>query len=608
VAETTETPELAVPSFLLVTFDTTRADRIGAYGYKRANTPTLDRLAAQGVLFESALAPTPTTLPSHASILTGTYPTAHGIHDNAGFVLTENATLVSEVFRRRGWRTAAFAASYVLDASFGLDQGFEIYRGPPPIWVGGIHSARRSAREVVTDAIAWFAALDPSEHFFVWIHFYDPHQPLAERDEQGNEIQDPYQEAISIGDQELGRLLTFLERRGMTENLLTVTTADHGESIGEHGEKTHGIFLYQAVMRVPLIFAGGPASRWKGVRVGRPVTTAAIAPTLLELARLPRSEMPEARLSPLLSMDRENPTSEMDEALYLQSFMPYYAYRWHGFESVIWKGYKLIQGSSPELYALKDDPAESRDLADEQPSRVGDLKARLAGLIAEHQPLGWAESRNVDEKESRLLASLGYVVGTVGGNPLDATLPDPREKLGEIEILAEATRYLTRWFEVKSKATTSWQRDQEGRKFLETAKAIAMPLQESEAPDILLLRAVIEYEFGNPSAAIPLLKQIVREAPRAATFRGKLAEAYWKAGRREDATREQRTAISLAPQQPVYYQALIQWHLDSGDIEQASRWMDRFSDAMKDATPEHLEAKNWIAEQQRLIHASKRTD
>jgi len=131
-AEPAKSSEQAAPSILLVTFDTTRADRIGAYGYARAATPTLDRLAAQGVLFETALAPTPITLPSHASILTGTYPTAHGVHDNAGFALAENATLVSEVFRQRGWRTAAFVASYVLDNSFGLDQGFEIYRGPPP--------------------------------------------------------------------------------------------------------------------------------------------------------------------------------------------------------------------------------------------------------------------------------------------------------------------------------------------------------------------------------------------------------------------------------------------------------------------------------------------
>ena len=607
-AETIKTPEHAAPSFLLITFDTTRADRIGAYGYKRAATPTLDRLAAQGVLFESALAPTPITLPSHASILTGTYPTEHGVHDNAVFALAGNATLVSEVFRRRGWRTAAFVASYVLDAGFGLDQGFEVYRGPPPSLATVMNSARRTARDVVTDAIAWFATLDPSERFFVWVHFYDPHRPLAKQDWQGNEIKDPYQEAISIGDQALGRLLTFLEQRGMTKNLLTVATADHGESNGEHGESTHGIFLYQAAMRVPLIFTGGPASRWKGVRVGLPVTIAAIAPTLLEFARLPRDEMPEVRLSPLLSIDAEEPTSKADEALYMQSFLPYYSFGWRGLESVVWKGFKLIQGSRPELYALEDDPAEIRDLADEQPSKVRDLKARLAGLVAEHQPLGWADSRRVDEDDRQLLESLGYVIGAARENPLDATLPDPREKILEIARIDGAVKYLSRWIEVKRTSATAWQREQNGRKFLEKAKAIAMPLRESKARDVLLLRGIIEYELGNPSAAIPLFEQIIRTRPHEATTRGKLAEAYWKAGRREAATSELETAISLVSQQPLYYQVLIGWYIESGDIEQASRWMDRYSSAMEDGSPEHFEATIWIAEQRRRIRASKRTD
>jgi tetratricopeptide (TPR) repeat protein len=275
---------------------------------------------------------------------------------------------------------------------------------------------------------------------------------------------------------------------------------------------------------------------------------------------------------------------------------------------VVWNGYKLIQGSRPQLYALDDDPLENRDLADEQPSKVSDLTARLTRLVDDHQPLGWAESRSVDDDERRLLESLGYVVGTAGDNPRDATLPDPQDKIGEIAILDEASRNLQRWFAVESESSTAWQRDQKGRKFLEKAKAIATPLRESKARDVLLMRGIIEYELGNVSAAIPLFEQAVRMTPREATYRGKLAKAYWKAGRRTDATKELQVAITLVSQQPVYYQVLIQWYLDSGDVEQATRWMDRFSTAMKDDTPEHLEATLWIADQRRRIRVSGRDD
>jgi arylsulfatase A-like enzyme len=166
------------PSVLLVTFDTVRADRIGAYGHASAATPTLDGLAARGVLFESAVSPTPTTLPSHASILTGTYPSAHGVHDNGAFALERDARLISEVFRERGFRTAAFVGTYILDESFGLNQGFETYRGPILTLEYRMRESRRSANEVVDDAISWFEQLDPGERFFVWVHFYDPHRPL----------------------------------------------------------------------------------------------------------------------------------------------------------------------------------------------------------------------------------------------------------------------------------------------------------------------------------------------------------------------------------------------------------------------------------------------
>ena len=191
----------APPSILLVTFDTTRADRIGAYGYPQPVTPTLDRLASEGVLFESAIAPTPMTLPSHVSMLAGVTPPQHGVHDNAIFVLDPRATLVSEVLQRRGWRTGAFIGTFMLDARFGLDQGFDTYRGPQVSRLAGAGHVERPANEVVDDAVAWLRTLEPGERFFAWVHLLRPPPRLR----PARALRPPLRASLRRGDRLLRR-------------------------------------------------------------------------------------------------------------------------------------------------------------------------------------------------------------------------------------------------------------------------------------------------------------------------------------------------------------------------------------------------------------------
>ncbi|MBW2578359.1 MAG: sulfatase-like hydrolase/transferase [Deltaproteobacteria bacterium] len=595
-------------SILLVTFDTVRADRIGAYGYLPARTPTLDGLAARGILFESAVSATPTTLPSHASILTGTYPSAHGVHDNGVFALERDAVLISEVFQQRGFRTAAFVGTYILDASFGLDQGFEAYRGPASTLEFRMHEARRSANEVVDDAISWFEQLDRGERFFVWVHFYDPHRPLAERDAGGRKIENPYDFAISACDRELGRLLRFIDSRGLAENLLTVVTADHGESNGEHGESTHGVFVYQSAMRVPLIFSGGPLAEQKGVRVNRTVTNAAIVPTLLNFAGLPETEMPAVRLRTLLTTETGGTPSANAAPILLQSLTPYYNYRWRGLRGVLWREYKLVHGSTPELYALKEDPGELADVADKRSDLVAELSRQLENLVAEHAPLGWAASRTVTADETELLASLGYAEHYTGEDPFDPTLPDPRDRIGDIELINEAGRNFRLWGELSTQYATAWQRDQNGRHFLEKARALVLELRERNPrdPSIPMLLGAIESELRNYDAAIPLLEQAARESPLEPVQRARLADTYAKAQRPDDAIREMQKAIDLDPEQSAYHQMLIGYALQAQRFDDALRSMDRYVGAMKDGSPEHRNATSWVAEQKRRIPAGDR--
>jgi arylsulfatase A-like enzyme len=591
------------PSVLLVTFDTVRADRIGAYGHSSAVTPTLDRLAARGILFESAVSSTPTTLPSHTSILTGTYPPAHGVLDNGVFALERDARLISEVFHQFGFRTAAFVGTYILDASFGLNQGFETYRGPVSSLEFRMQAARRPANQVVDDAVSWFERLDRGERFFVWVHFYDPHSPLAERDALGRKIESPYDAAISFCDRELGRLLRFLDTRGLADNLLTVVTADHGESNGEHGESTHGIFIYQSVMRVPLIFSGGPLAALKGVRVDRLVTNTAIAPTLLDFAGLPPAAMPAVRLRSLLSTKGEGATSTDGAPLLLQSLTPYYSYRWRALRGVLWRGQKFVYGSTAELYTLKDDPGELVDVAEKHPDLVADLSRRLEKLVAEHAPLGWAVSRSISENELELLASLGYGDHYTGEDPFDPALPDARERIGDIDLINEAGANFRRWGEFSASYATAWQRDQDGRKFLEKARTLVLELRNRNPrdPTIPLLLGAVESELKNYDAAIPLLEQAVRDRPFEPERRARLADTYAKAQRLGDAVREMQRMIDLAPEQLIYHQMLIGYSLEARRFDDALRWMDRYVGVMKVGSPEHRDATNWVAEQKRRI-------
>ena len=274
-------------SVLLVTFDTTRADRIGAYGFDGAHTPTLDR-------------------------------------------------------------------------RLGLDQGFEVYRGPAGQGLGTVAMVRRPASDVVDDAIAWFESVAPTERYFVWLHLYDPHEVPEPPEPWRSRLSNRYDAAIAFADAELGRLLDFLDDRHLSDGLLTVVTADHGESLGEHGEQSHGMFVYDAVMRVPLILSGSGLSA--PARVERAVTTASIAPTLLELVGISSAAMPHARTGSLLTRDTAL-AENVGEPLYIETHVPFYAHRWHALRGIVWRGHKLIVGRGVELYQLADDAGEQDDRA-----------------------------------------------------------------------------------------------------------------------------------------------------------------------------------------------------------------------------------------------------
>jgi arylsulfatase A-like enzyme len=522
-------PQPAGPAqdVLLVTFDTTRADRLGPWGGS-AMTPVIDRLARRGVLFERAIAPAPITLPSHVSILTGLAPRAHGVWDNAIFVLDPEARLVSEVFSEFGFRTGAFVGSFVLSPRFGLDQGFEIYRAPPPPQTGVAGISELPAGAVVDAALTWIGGLGEGERFFAWVHFMDPHFPYRPPDAFAG-ASHPYDGEIGYADAELGRLLASVASVRPGRRLLVAVTADHGEGLGDHGEETHGFFLYQSTLHVPLLLAGPPLEGAGGTRVPAEVSLLQLPSTLLALAGLPPGALGTSDMLPLFDSRGLGPQIERRPIL-VETRLPYYSFRWRALRGVVFDGHKLVEGAAPELYDLRTDPGETVNLAERNPERRTNLALRLSSLVGGER-LGLGRARSLEPGEADLLAALGYVAGSAGDDPFSDLLPDPHDRIGDLRVQALAQNLLTR--AERPGAARRGKRDE----LLDRAEEAYRELEAGNAhdPHVPVGLGVIAHARSDHAAAIPWLEEAVRLRPLDTGLRQRLAGSYRAVGRRSDA-------------------------------------------------------------------------
>jgi len=587
-------PPAGPPSFLLITLDTVRADHLGSYGASPSPTPTLDSLARRGVLFESAIATNPETLPSHASILTGLYPSAHGVRGNGRFALSEQGILVSEVLSRHGWRTGAFVASIVLERRYGLAQGFGVYTTPGD---ASPDSKERSADEIVDDAIAWLRGLSPDERYFAWVHLFDAHHPYAPPEPWRSRIEDAYTGEVAFADSQVKRLLRFLSARGLDRNLITIVTADHGESLGEHGEGSHAYFIYQSVMHVPLLVSGAGVAQHGGTRVPEAVSVAQVAPTILSLAGIAANELPSVKLAPLLGPDGSPQTAESGQPIYLESLYPYYAFGLGGLRGVIRGGEKLIQGRRRELYSLVRDPAEIVDRAEAEPTRADRLEASLAEIVAEHAPLEWAVAVHLSDHERAALEALGYAVPSGReGDPFDPALADPNSGFRHLQDALKAEARLSQGRlllrpDPRNSAAQERERRHQGERELESLRDLLLGTLESNPKNntARFLLARCEVLLGNFDAAIPALEGRAATLPWDQAARYHLALAYAGAGRGREAAEQMERAIEIGPPFPLYLEWLVDHHRRAGDRAAAVRWAERYVAA---ADAEH----RWAAE------------
>jgi arylsulfatase A-like enzyme/Flp pilus assembly protein TadD len=413
---------------LLITLDTTRADRLGCYGYAAARTPVLDALAASGVLCQHAYTVAPLTLPAHASLFTGLYPAEHGVRSNGRGRLDESIPTLAEVLRRQGYDTAAFVAAFVLDAKFGLERGFRKYDDDIAEDAPGADPSHRErdGQSVVDAALAWLGE-KRERPFFCWVHLFDPHAPyLAHADLFGDEFADrPYDAELAYVDGQVGRLVDFLKARGLDSNTVVVVVGDHGEGLGEHIERKHGMTLYNATMHVPLIFRQG--GRFvPGRRLDGTVSLVDVSPTILELLGLrdPRKITGQSLARGILA--DQSPAS----ACYGATDEPFLNNGWSPLRSLTEGSWKYIKTTRPELYDLINDPGERNDLARVNAGKATEMASRLAQFESRLVLREGAQVR-LKPDERRVLEGLGYMGGPKAApvNPAVANLPDIKDML-----------------------------------------------------------------------------------------------------------------------------------------------------------------------------------
>jgi arylsulfatase A-like enzyme len=522
---------------LLITLDTTRADRIGCYGYADAGTPNIDALAARGVRFTRAYSPAPLTLPSHASILTGNCPYAHHVRNNGSYHLTSDHATLTEELKGRGFFTSAFVASFTLDSRFGLDQGFDVYDDTfDSRQALKTYRSERPADRVASAFLDWIRA-NGDKRFFSWVHFYDPHLPYSPPPPFDQEFKShPYDGEIAFMDQEIGRVARALEEGGLMGNTLLILAGDHGEALGEKKEIDHGLFLYESTLRVPLIICP-PSPPARGAVIQSRVRIIDVLPTVLELLdiRVPKGIHGKS-LVPLLRGRKLE-----DRPAYAETFYPRENYGWSELYSLTDGAWKYIRAPKPELYDLAQDPAEEKNLIGEKTNVAAELGRTLAALAAGSEAEGGGSARRMSSEEEQKLRSLGYVGGRSEKTPA-GPLADPKDKIEDYLLYFRGNLFETRGEYDKAESCY--------RQVLASNPDVAWNYVNL---GILLAKG------GRFKEAVEILEEGRGRLPESVAVLSHLMAAYLQAGRSADALAAGEVILAL---DPTHFDALFV----SGDI------------------------------------------
>jgi arylsulfatase A-like enzyme len=540
------------PNIVLITLESTRADRMGFLGSKTKATPNLDGLARQSIVFEQAYSQAPLTVVSHATILSGTYPQTHRVTE-FGARFAAALPFLPDLLQARGYHTAAFVGSIALDpkngSAPGFDRGFNLYdAGFQPPQRGKSSSVERPAAQVVARAKAWFARNAPSP-FFLWLHLNDPQGPSAAS----------YNAEVTTADAAVGELIAALRTAKLYDDALIVIASDHGESLGAHGEETHGVFLYDETVHVPLLLKL-PQNQNAGKRVTVRARLADVAPTMLEIAGVPIPSQMQGQS--LLRIAKAN----ADQPVYSVSNFPQQAFGWSVLES--WRAgkYLYIKAPKPELYDLSADPCATHNLAQTSKAALETMASQLDAFDRRFTDSGNASgSSELTFSEMQKLASLGYVGLQKSSAPASvaATGSDPKDGIATANTISSALALLNEGRPEKAVAILHAVLADSTKMYLaQFVMGAALARQQQYARAIEYLRHAIElqpdstwahYEMGSSllrtgdyKTAVIHLEIASSRLPDFAEAHSLLAQAYEHLGRAEDAKRER--SRSTAPE------------------------------------------------------------
>jgi arylsulfatase A-like enzyme/Flp pilus assembly protein TadD len=511
---------------LLITLDTTRADHVGCYGDPLARTPSLDGLAAGGVRFSRVYCPAPLTLPSHASIMTGLYPLKHGVRNN-GHDLPEGIRTLAEILKGYGSATSAFVSSFSVDSRFGLGRGFDVYDDTfqPEQSLKGPNAQRRA--EGTFDRFSRWLDKTPGGKFFCWVHYYDPHLPYDPPSPYREEFRDrPYDGEIAYMDHYVGAILERLKDKGILEKTLVVVAGDHGEGLGDRVEIGHGVFLYEETLRVPLIFHNVRVLTRPGV-VGGTVRLVDVAPTILDILGLGKDAVGMQGRS-LVAWLGGAGRKDLDSVV--ETFFPRENFGWSELVGLISGSWKYIQGPRPELYDLKDDPGETKNLYDASPGQADALKRKLEQEVLRlgsgGQSAGAAAKPRPEDQER--LRSLGYV--NFASAKQGSAAPDPKDEVGLLKLIqqAQALEFDGKFPEAESV-------------YREIVRAIP------DSPESYVDLAVVQARQNRLDKALETLSQGLVRMPDSEILLARLGHTYLVAGKLQDAFETMRQTLALNP-------------------------------------------------------------
>jgi arylsulfatase A-like enzyme/tetratricopeptide (TPR) repeat protein len=548
-------PVRAEGPVILISIDTLRADRLPAYGYGGTSTPNIDRLVADGVLFENAYSHSPQTLPAHTSILTGRLPFEHGVRDNVGFAVKPGERTLQQTLREHGFSTGGFVSAYVLRRQVGFDQGFDHYDDelPPASPEKPLGQMQRGGLDTFAAASRWLDARTAPK-FFLFFHIYEPHRPYTPpaHIKAGN----PYDGEVEYADEIVGKLLDHLRTKGQYDDATIILLSDHGEGLGDHGEDEHGIFLYRETIRVPLVIKL-PGSAGAGKRVAAPVQHVDIFPTVLDLFRLKaeatsnQSGQAEGTQGRSLLPALTGTGSLAATNIYSESLSPRYHFGWSELYALSDDRYRLVRAPKDELYDLTQDPGELKSIAAERGQIVGAMRSALDGMIAGATVTA---PSSVSDEDRQKLAALGYV-GTQTGSALQLPgdrLPDPKDRIGVLRRYKHAT-------------------DLAGaRRFDEAIVAYRELLKEEPGmTDVWLQLADMYNRRGSTMQAVDAYKEVVKRNPKDAAGLTGAAAGLLRLRKLDEARAHAELAVDTAP--AAAHELLARIAVESRDEASARR-------------------------------------